>query len=165
MKKVLFFIAAVGVMAACSPKNEPEQNSLKVTFDKATYFETLGTNTVPNVEGVNKDSAFIMDSVRADVVINNDTSLTINLYKIAFASAMAQRATIDMSIPGVKYTRSDASITLSGENITPMMGNREFPNYVITGLKGSITETEINFENNYGSYAGCTYVGKVTKMQ
>ena len=56
MKKLFYVLAVAMIVTACNSKdkNEPEDQT-KVSFAKATYFEALGTNTVPNVEGENKD--------------------------------------------------------------------------------------------------------------
>ena len=104
-----------------------------------------------------------MDSVRVEAVIMTDTTLDINLYGINFSSKMP--VTIDMVIPGAKYTRSAEKITLYGDSIIPTMGGNLFSRYVINALVGSITADSLVFTNSYGQYAGCTYAGKITKME
>ena len=91
MKKFFFILAAATLFVACNQNKpaDPEEQQ-KATFAKAMYFETMGTNTVPNVEGDNKDLPFVMDSVKSDVLIKTDTTLDINLYQISFVSAMAK---------------------------------------------------------------------------
>lgn len=167
MKKIFFILAAVTMLAACN-QNEPEkpaQNPDETTFSDATLFEALGVNTVPNVEGPDHTLPFVMDSIRSETVIVSDTTLDIYLYKIAFASAMAKRTTINMVIPGVHYTRTSQQITLSGENITPTMGGNPFDKYIVNHLSGTITADSLKFANNYGTYVGCTYAGKITKTE
>ena len=163
MKKLFYLLAAAAIVSACNSKdkNEPEHQT-QVSFTKATYFEALGTNTVPNVEGEQKDQPFSLDNVRVEAVIVTDTTLDINLYGINFSSKMP--VTIDMVIPGAKYTRTAEKITLYGENIIPTMGGNPFNRYVINALAGSITADSLVFTNSYGQYAGCTYAGKITKM-
>ena len=164
MKKLFYVLAVAMIVTACNSKdkNEPEDQT-KVSFAKATYFEALGTNTVPNVEGENKDMPFCMDSVRVEAVIVTDSTLDINLYGINFSSKMP--VTIDMVIPGAKYTRTAEKIILYGEGIIPTMGGNPFDRYVINALAGSITADSLVFTNSYGQYAGCTYAGKITKME
>ena len=89
MKKLVFLLATMLVLTACD-ENKPEtaEEQASVTFAKATYFEASGTNTVPNVEGEKKDQPFSMDNVRAEVVMQADNTLYINLYGIKFASKM-----------------------------------------------------------------------------
>lgn len=162
-KKIFFILAVAASLAACNQNtpDDPDQ-STTVTFDKASSFEALGKNTVPNVEGENKDLPFIMDSVRAEAKIVTDTTLDIYLYGISFSSKMP--VTIDMVIPAASYTRTANRITFSGENIAPTMGGNPVTRYIITGLNGFISADSLSFENNYGSYQNCTYVGRITKM-
>jgi hypothetical protein len=163
-KKIFFVIAVAATLAACNqntPDNPADQNN--AAFAKATYFEALGKNTVPNVEGENKDQPFQMDSVRVEAKIVTDSTLDICLYGINFSSRMP--VTIDMVIPVAKYTRTTGKITISGENIAPTMGGNPFDRYMITGLNGFITADSLVFTNNYGTYTGCSYAGKITKMQ
>ena len=170
MKKFFFILATATLFVACNQNKpaDPEEQQ-KATFAKAMYFETLGTNTVPNVEGDNKDLPFVMDSVRAEVVIVSDTTLDLYLYKIAFASAMAQRALINMTLPALKYTRTVDKITFSGENIDVLMGVKS-SGYISTKVTGYITADSLVVANDYsspkrGSYPGCSYAGKVIDMQ
>lgn len=167
MKKIFFSVCALAAsvltFSSCDKqdKNDPENPS--VSFEKAQFFEAIGTNTVPNVEGVSHDQPFIMDSVHVETVIVTDTTLDIKLYGISFSSKMPVR--IDMVIPSARYTRTSTQITISGENIIPTMGGNPFDRYVITGLTGTLTADSLNFSNSYGSYDGCTYAGKIKKMQ
>ena len=164
MKKLFYVLAVAMIVTACN-QNTPEtpEEQSKTAFVKATYFEALGINTVPNVEGENKDQPFSMDSVRVEAVIMTDTTLDINLYGISFSSKMP--VTIDMVIPGAKYSRTAERITLSGEGIIPTMGGNPYDRYVINALAGSITTDSLVFTNSYGQYAGCTYAGKITKIE
>ena len=164
MKKIFFAVAVAATLAACNqntPDNPAEQNN--AAFAKATYFEALGTNTVPNVEGENKDQPFQLDSVRVEAKLVSDTTLDIYLYGINFSSKMP--VTIDMVIPEAKYTRTTDKITITGENIAPTMGGNPFERYMITGLSGYISADSLVFTNNYGTYAGCSYAGIITKME
>ena len=164
MKKLFYVLAVAMIVTACNqntPETPEEQN--KVSFAKATYFEAVGTNTVPNVEGEQKDQPFSLDNVRVEVVIETDNTLDINLYGINFSSKMP--VTIDMVIPGAKYSRTAEKITLYGDSIIPTMGGNPFDRYVINALAGIITVDSLVFTNSYGQYAGCTYAGKITKME
>lgn len=164
MKKLFYVLAVAAIVAACNSKdkNEPEDQN-KVSFATATYFEAVGTNTVPNVEGEQKDQPFSLDNVRVEAVIVTDSTLDINLYGINFSSKMP--VTIDMVIPGAKYSRTAEKITLYGDSIIPTMGGNPFDRYVINALAGIITVDSLVFTNSYGQYAGCTYAGKITKME
>lgn len=164
MKKI-FFLALVTVMlAACkedSPDNPKEQSN--AAFAKATLFEALGMNTVPNVEGENKDQPFKLDNVRVEAKIVSENTLDLYLYGINFSSKMF--VTIDMVIPSANYTRTADKITITGENIVPMIGDNSFDRYIITNLRGTITAESLVFTNNYGTYAGCSYEGRIVKME
>lgn len=163
MKKILFFVAVALLIAACNKKDEPENPASQTSFAKATLFEALGTNTVPNVEGEQHHLPYSLDSVRVEAVIVTDSTLDIKLYGINFSSKMP--VTIDMVIPAAKYTRTVEKITISGDSIIPTMGGNPFNRYVIYDLSGTITADSITFTNTYGTYTGCTYAGKITKMQ
>ena len=161
MKKIFFIIAAATAFVACDPhKPDSPEEQKNADFAKATHFEASGTNTVPNVEGENHDLPFTMDGIRAEVVIVTDNTLDIYLYAINFSSKMP--VTIDMVIPGASYTRTDNRITISGDNIVPLMGEREFDKYVVTALNGFITSDSLYVNNGYGPYPDCTYAGKIT---
>jgi len=164
MKKTFFVLAAALTLAACN-RNTPEtpEEQSKTAFAKAMYFEALGTSTVPNVEGENKDLPFSMDSVRVEAVVVTDSTLDIHLYGINFSTRMP--VTIDMVIPDAKYTCTAEKITLYGEGIIPTMGGNPFDRYVVNALSGTITADSLVFTNSYGQYAGCTYAGKITGMK
>lgn len=163
MKKILLFVAAALMIASCNKKDEPENPASQTSFAKATLLEALGTNTVPNVEGEQHNLPYSLDSVRVEAVIVTDSTLDIKLYGINFSSKMP--VTIDMVIPAVSYTRTVEKITISGDSIIPTMGGNPFNRYVIYDLSGTITADSITFTNTYGTYTGCTYAGKITKMQ
>ena len=175
MKKIVLFLAAALVIAACNKKDEPENPAAQggasgtpsgqtiLPLDSATYFEASGTNTVPNVEGESRNQPYIKTGVRAEVILRTDSTLDLILYGISFSSKMP--LTIDMTIPGASYTRSAGIISISGDNIAPMMGERPFDRYMVTALKGTITADSLIFSNNYGTYQDCSYAGKVTKME
>ena len=163
MKKILLFVAVALMIAACNKKDEPENPASQTSFAKATLFEALGTNTVPNVEGEQHHLPYSLDSVRVEAVIVTDSTLDIKLYGINFSSKMP--VTIDMVIPAVSYTRTIEKITISGDSIIPTMGGNPFNRYVIYNLSGTITADSLTFTNTYGTYTGCTYAGKITKMQ
>lgn len=163
MKKILFILATATMLAACN-KNEPEltPNQNKTAFNDATKFEALGTSNVPDADG--PGLPFEMKDIRSEVVIVDETTLDIYLYDIAFASTMAQKTTINMVVPGVTYSRTEEQITLSGDNIIPTMKGRQFPNYIVKNLSGTITADSLKFTNSYGTFSGCTYAGKITQM-
>ena len=163
MKKILFFVAVALLIAACNKKDEPENPASQTSFAKATLFEALGTNTVPNVEGEQHHLPYTLDSVRVEAVIVTDSTLDIKLYGINFSSKMP--VTIDMVIPAVSYIRTVEKITISGDSIIPTMGGNPFNRYAIYDLSGTITADSFTFTNTYGTYTGCTYAGKITKMQ
>ena len=164
VKKFFYVLTATAMLVACKPTEPKDPNEKdKVAFAQATYFEALGTNTVPNVEGENKDQPFSMYGVRVEVVILSDNTLDINLYGINFSSRMP--ITIDMVIPAVNYTRTADKVTIGGEGIIPTMGGNPFDRYVINALSGTITADSLCFSNSYGQYDGCTYAGKIIKME
>ena len=164
MTQKIFFVLAVAAMLVACNQNTPDNpaNQNNAAFAKAMYFEVLGTNTVPNVEGANKDQPFILNNVRAAARIVSETTMDIYLYGITFSSKMP--VTIDMVIPAASYTRSAEKIIISGENIAPTIKGKSFDSYMITDLSGFITADSLAIRNNYGTYRNCTFAGKITKM-
>ena len=156
MKKFFFILAAATALVACN-QNKPvtPEEQKKADFAKAHYFEVLGTNTVPS-ENYTQDSVVAYAYVQDDEVI-------IDLYGVGFSARMP--LTIDMTIENINYTRTAERITLSGDNIVPMMGEKPFDRYLITGLNGYITPDSLVINNAYGSFVGCKYAGKITKME
>lgn len=156
MKKIFFILAAATALVACN-QNQPAtpEDETKADFAKAHFFEVLGINTVPSEE-------YTQDSVKAYVYVQENDVVSIELYGIGFSSRMP--LTIDMSIPNIGYTRSSERITLSGDSIVPMMGDKPFERYLITNLNGYITKDSLVIVNNYGSFENCKYAGKITKM-
>lgn len=157
MKKILFILAFATALVACNNKNNPDspEDQQKAAFIKAHYFEAIGINSVPSEQ-------YTQDSVIVKAYLSNENIVTIELYGVGFSSRMP--LTIDMSIPNVKGARTAERITLSGDSIIPMMGERPFDRYIITDLNGYITPDSLVFVNNYGTYEDCKYAGKITKM-
>lgn len=156
MKKILFILAAATALVACN-KNNPDspEEQKKAAFAKANFFEVTGTNTVPSEQ-------YTQDSVKAFVYVTENQFVTVELYGIGFSSRMP--LTIDMSIEDIDCTRTAERITLKGDSIVPMMGDRPFDRYIITNLSGYITPDSLVIVNNYGSFENCKYAGKITKM-
>ncbi len=179
MKKMGMLTVLVLALAACDteeknepiqPADEPQEQSQTESdetapdaFASAVVFEAEGTNTVPNVEGENKDQPFVLDGVRVTAELVDDATLDLYLYGINFSSRMP--ITIDMVLPGVSYTREEKRIVLSGDALVPMMGENPFDRYTVTGLTGYITADSLVFTNAYGTYSGCSYAGRITTMR
>ena len=170
MKKMGMLMVLVLALAACDTEqqNEPLQPAGADepgpdAFASAVVFEAAGTNTVPNVEGENKDQPFVLDGVRVTAELVDDATLDLYLYGINFSSRMP--ITIDMVLPGVSYTREEKRIVLSGDALVPMMGENPFDRYTVTGLTGYITADSLVFTNAYGTYSGCSYAGRITTMR
>lgn len=157
MKKIFFICLATLALVACN-QNDPDDpgKKTKADFAHATFFEALGTNTVPS-------ESYTKDSVRAEARLKGDTAVDICLYQVSFSSRMP--VTIDMVIPDVPCVRTVDRITFAGEDINPTMGGNPVSQYVITGLTGFITADSLVFSNNYGSYQDCSYAGSITDMQ
>lgn len=155
MKKILFLMAAVSMLAACN-QNKPEtpEEQEQTAFRNAHFFEVIGTNMVPSEE-------YTQDSVHALAYVE-DSAVTIEIYGVGFSSRMP--LTIDMVIEDIDYSRTAEMITLSGDSIVPLMGDRPFDRYIITNLRGYISADSLVITNNYGSYQNCRFAGKVIKM-
>lgn len=158
MKKIFFALAVVATIISCEHRNPADDagKKTKADFAHATFFEALGTNTVPS-------ESYTKDSVRVEARLKGDTAVDICLYQVSFSSRMP--VTIDMVIPDVPCVRTVDRITFAGEDINPTMGGSPVSRYVITGLTGFITADSLVFSNNYGSYQDCSYAGSITDMQ
>jgi len=153
MKKIFYVCMAALALVACNHNNPDDPADKKADFAKTTFFEALGTNTVPSEE-------YTKENVRVEAQIKGDTAVDLLLYQVNFSPRMP--VSIDMVIPDVPCVRTADRITFAGENINPTMAGIPVTKYVITGLTGYITTDSLVFRNNYGTYNDCSFAGAIT---
>ena len=145
MKKVLCMLAVAAMLVACKEKNKPEEPAEK-PFD----YVAVGTIHVPIPE-------FSKEGVTVEVWLKEQKA-DIYLYEVTFSDRMP--LTINMMIPDVDYVRTEVEITLSGDQIAPMMGENPVDRYMVANLQGKITKDSMFISNSFGNYA-CEYKGKL----
>ena len=59
---------------------------------------------------------------------------------------------LDITIPTVNFTVTDGAINLVADGIIPLCMGGEFPNYIVTALKGTITATSIELSLKFGEF-------------
>ncbi|MBQ3997094.1 MAG: hypothetical protein II637_03565 [Bacteroidales bacterium] len=149
MKKLVFgLMIALTVFAACSKDDDNKE----VTVEDGSY---VGTVTVV-------EPPFSASDIKVSVTpIEGTTTLDIKMFEVRFSERMPK--TIDFTIPKASYTIDGDTINIFGENIIPTMGaGYEKPEYIVTGLKGTIKDGNIEFSLNFGSFP-TKYSGTLAK--
>lgn len=104
----------------------------------------------------NTPAEYEQSDVEVETEIIDGAILTMKMFKIKFSVNMP--VTIDMTIAGIDVTKAGNSYTLSGNDIIPLGGVGEFPQYIITDLSGKLTSDSLNFSMKSGgnpvSYSG-----------
>lgn len=142
MQKLLTTIIAALLLAGCTYRQpEPEGE------DQGHYFGLL--------TDINDSETFTMDNVEASVTrAETDSSYTIKLYRVKFATAMPVK--LDIVIPGVAI---DSDGHISGDNIVPYAMGGAYDKYTIRDLTGSRTDSTLSLAMTIGSYP-TTYEGR-----
>lgn len=142
MKKfALLSLLFCSVLFGCE-KNESETPEPDVK--EGTY---VGTVTVDQTDG----RFFSQENVSLTVTKTSDQTIEMKMMKVKFAEEMP--LTLDMTVSGIAYTRSETKTLISGDNIIPTAMGGEFPAYTITNMSGEITnEGAIRFSMKCGSF-------------
>ncbi len=140
----LFKIFAIAAMAfglvACDTNDTPEE---VVDMDAPTAYVgtvsvVVGGQTVPTPNSL------------IEIVPSQDgKSFSIVFKKIQFVPAMPA---LDITIPTVNFTVADGVINLVAEGVIPLCMGGEFPQYIVTQLKGTITATSIELSLKFGEF-------------
>ena len=148
MKKLVFgLMIALTVFAACSKDDDN-----KATLEANSY---VGTVTVV-------EPPFTASDIKVSVTpIEGTTTMDIKMFEVKFNERMP--ITIDFTIPKASYTIEGDTINFFGENIIPTTGaGYEKPEYIVTGLKGTIKDGKIDFSLNFGAFP-TKYSGTLAK--
>lgn len=150
MKKIIPLFIALLMLSACGKKTEPQQNSSEpearslepIAEQSATYKGSIFV-TFNGQEYETKD-------IKVKFNKDSETSSTLSIYRVKFVPQMP--VTIDLDLPGVSYVTTDASYTLSGNNIVPTMGGNPFDKYTATDLEGTASKDALSFSLYFGTY-------------
>lgn len=137
----IFALAAMMLgMVACDNGDTPEEvvDMNAPTAYVGTVSVVVGGQTVPTP-----------DSLIEIVPSQDGKSFSIVFKKIKFVPAMPA---LDITIPTVNFTVADGAINLVAEGIIPLCMGGEFPNYLVTALKGTITATSIDLSLKFGEF-------------
>ena len=140
----------------------------------ATYVGSISGN-IPDPKPTDKTFAGTLSSVSATgevftqkevvefKVINIATdSTTLWMYKPKFTDKMP--AMFDMKVPGIISAHSDATTTLSGTDLIPYVNNKPFSQFIMTALKGSISDNGTKLSIEFKCMGSTiTYVGEIKK--
>ena len=137
MKKIIFFISSVLMMASCHivTPEEPIKDTEKA-------YEAYGLLTITS-------SGFTKDNLRVKLVEKDDATMDLYMFDVKFAAAMP--VTNDMLISGVGYAISGNEIHFYGDSIVPTAGGKPYEKYIIRDLEGKITADSIVLSNKYGT--------------
>lgn len=103
----------------------------------------------------NDGTFYTQEDVEVDFEIK-DGKLNFVMYQVKFAKGMPLK--LDMVVEGADYVDNDGSYTISGDGIVPYAMGGPFEKFTITGLEGTITDTEFEMEFMCGEYP-VTYAG------
>lgn len=138
------------MLGACGKQTEPRSNSVEpeaksmepIAEQSATYKGSIFV-TFNGQEYETKD-------IKVKFNKDSETSSTLSIYKVKFVPQMP--VTIDLDLPGVSYAATDASYTLSGNNIVPTMGGNPFDRYTATNIEGTANKDALSFSLYFGEY-------------
>lgn len=150
----LFKIFAIAAMAfgliACDNENTPEP---VIDLDTTNAYN----GTVSVVVGGQEVST--PDSLIEIVPSEDGKSFSIVFKMIKF---VPQMPALDIEIPTINYTVEDGVISFAAEGIIPLCLGGEFPQYIVTALKGTITATSIDLSLKFGDYQ-TSFKGTIVK--
>ncbi|MBP5372247.1 MAG: hypothetical protein J6Y55_10045 [Bacteroidales bacterium] len=136
MKHLQFFatlLIAGTVFTACGndddKKDEPKPETEVVT--NGTF---VGTMVVNLTDG----TTFPQEEVSVDYNLTDTAGYVLTFYQVSFSPKMPVK--LDLIIPNVENKTEDGKAILSGNEIIPLAMNKEFPQYTITNLSGTIND-------------------------
>lgn len=126
MKKLFALLACLFVAAACNTEDEisfKTQIGYRGTLDMHLQADPSQSYTYENVSFELKSST-------------EDNTLTLWIYDMQFPG---MPMAIDMTLPGIGYTSSGDTATLSADEVIPYYGERPMEERKITALRGTAT--------------------------
>lgn len=142
MKLLKFFALAAMLfgMVACNTEKTPEP---VIDLDTTTAYNGTVSVIVAGQEISTTNSVIEIDPSE------NGKSFNIVFKMIKF---VPQMPALDITIPAVGYVVADESISFAAESTIPLCLGGEFPQYLVTGLKGTITANSIDLSLKFGEF-------------
>lgn len=142
MKLLKFFALAAMLfgMVACNNEKTPEP---VIDLDTATAYNGTVSVIVAGQEISTTNSVIEIDPSE------NGKSFNIVFKMIKF---VPQMPALDITIPAVGYIVADEAISFAAESVIPLCLGGEFPQYLVTGLKGTITANSIDLSLKFGEF-------------
>ena len=142
MKLLKFFALAAMLfgMVACNNEKTPEP---VIDLDTTTAYNGTVSVIVAGQEISTTNSVIEIDPSE------NGKSFNIVFKMIKF---VPQMPALDITIPAVGYVVADEAISFAAESIIPLCLGGEFPQYLVTGLKGTITANSIDLSLKFGEF-------------
>lgn len=142
MKLLKFFVLAAMLfgMVACNNEKTPEP---VIDLDTTTAYNGTVSVIVAGQEISTTNSVIEIDPSE------NGKSFNIVFKMIKF---VPQMPALDITIPAVGYVVADESISFAAESTIPLCLGGEFPQYLVTGLKGTITANSIDLSLKFGEF-------------
>lgn len=107
---------------------------------------------------VRPSSPYTMKDVKVRVVPNSARDkATIYLYQIKFSRLMPVK--LDITLPNVSMTQSGNKYLIKGENIVPLKGGKPYPSRMVSFVKATLDEGNLDLNMCIGS-APIRFVGK-----
>lgn len=142
MKLLKFFALAAMLfgMVACNNEKTPEP---VIDLDTTTAYNGTVSVIVAGQEISTTNSVIEIEPSE------NGKSFNIVFKMIKF---VPQMPALDITIPAVGYVVADESISFAAESTIPLCLGGEFPQYLVTGLKGTITANSIDLSLKFGEF-------------
>lgn len=142
MKLLKFFALAAMLfgMVACDNEKAPEP---VIDLDTTTAYNGTVSVIVAGQEISTTNSVIEIDPSE------DGKSFNIVFKMIRF---VPQMPALDITIPAIGYVVADEAISFAAESIIPLCLGGEFPQYLVTGLRGSITATSIDLSLKFGDF-------------
>lgn len=142
MKLLKFFALAAMLfgMVACNNEKTPEP---VIDLDTTTAYNGTVSVIVAGQEISTTNSVIEIDPSE------NGKSFNIVFKMIKF---VPQMPALDITIPAVGYVVADEAISFAAESTIPLCLGGEFPQYLVTGLKGTITANSIDLSLKFGEF-------------
>lgn len=142
MKLLKFFALAAMLfgMVACNNEKTPEP---VIDLDTTTAYNGTVSVIVAGQEISTTNSVIEIDPSE------NGKSFNIVFKMIKF---VPQMPALDITIPAVGYVAADEAISFAAESTIPLCLGGEFPQYLVTGLKGTITANSIDLSLKFGEF-------------
>lgn len=147
MKHLHFFatlLIAGTVFTACGNDNNKKEDP-KPETEVTANGSYLGTLVVNLSDG----TTYTQEEVSVDYNETDTAGYVLTLYQVSFSPRMPMK--LDLIIPNVENKNENGKTTLSGDGIIPWAMGKEFEQYTITNLSGTINDGTLSFSMNCGS--------------